>query len=232
MPARPVLRPGQWHRLGDAPGLLPLLQDDPATRETLAATGSLPHRLEATGPALRTAARHQLGSDPPRRLQEAVKKGGEETGPSPVDRAKSGTALHLACHGRAMPLGVIVTGANANDGVQTQKVLESLVIQPPAAERPVVIVEERSLPGAIGDGGYGNKPSRARAKAAGFRLRAPSRGRMQPGGGEIRNLGLGCYNLFGGFGRVARRLDRSAKRFLGWLQMAACVILVRSGFVR
>lgn len=131
-----------------------------------------------------------------------------------------------------MPLGVIVTGANANDGVQTQKVLESLVIQPPAAEQPVVVVEERSLPGAIGDGGYGNQPSRTRAKEAGFRLRAPRRGQQEAGVGKIRNAVERCHNFFAQFGRIARRLDRSAKRFLGWLQMAACVILVRSGFVR
>jgi hypothetical protein len=131
-----------------------------------------------------------------------------------------------------MPLGVIVTGANANDGVQTQKVLESLVIKPPAPEQPAPAVDERSLPGAIGDGGYGNKPSRGRAKAAGFRLRAPGRGQKQAGVGKIRNAVERCHNFFAQFGRVARRLDRSAKRFLGWLQLAACVIFVRSGFVR
>lgn len=131
-----------------------------------------------------------------------------------------------------MPLGVVVTGANANDGVQTQQVLEALVIRPPAAERPAAVVAERSLPGVIGDGGYGNKPSRARAQAAGFRLRAPSRGQPHAGLGKVRNAVERCHNFFAQFGRVARRLDRSAKRFLGWLQMAACVILIRSGFVR
>jgi transposase len=131
-----------------------------------------------------------------------------------------------------MPLGVIVTGANANDGVQTQKVLESLVIQPPAPERAAEIVDERGLPGALADGAYGNKPSRQRARDAGFRLRAPSRGKKQTGVGKIRNAVERCHNFFAQFGRVARRLDRSAKRFLGWLQMSACVILVRSGFVR
>src|SRR4051812_3210135 len=101
MPARPVLRPGQRPCLGDAPRLLSLVQNHPATLETLAATGGLPRSLEATGPTLRTVARHQLGSSPPRWLQEAVKKRGEATGPSPVDRAKCGTALHLACDSRA-----------------------------------------------------------------------------------------------------------------------------------
>ena len=35
-----------------------------------------------------------------------------------------------------MPLGATITGANANDGVQTQAVLESLVIDPPQPEKP------------------------------------------------------------------------------------------------
>jgi len=32
-------------------------------------------------------------------------------------------------------------------------------------------------------------------------------------------------------GQMLRSFDRSAKRYLGWLEMAACVILLRSGFV-
>ena len=32
-------------------------------------------------------------------------------------------------------------------------------------------------------------------------------------------------------GEIFRRFDRSARRYLGWLEMAACVILLRSGFV-
>jgi hypothetical protein len=131
-----------------------------------------------------------------------------------------------------MPLGVVVTGANANDGVQTRAVLEALVVKPPVPGQPVRVVDVRSLPGAVGDGGYGNGPSRERAKAAGFRLRAPSRGQKQPGVGKVRNAVERCHNFFAQFGRVARRLDRSAKRFLGWIQLAACIILIRSGFVR
>jgi hypothetical protein len=52
-----------------------------------------------------------------------------------VDRSKCGTALHLVCDARAMPLGVVVTGANANDGRQTEAVLRALVLQPPASEK-------------------------------------------------------------------------------------------------
>jgi transposase len=130
-----------------------------------------------------------------------------------------------------MPLGVIVTGANANDGCQTEDVLNHLVVRPPAAELPVAQVDPRSLPRAQADGAYGNKPTHKRARRAGFRLQAPKRGQARPGVGKIRNAVERCHNFFAQFGRVFRRFDRSARRYLAWLEMAACVILLRSGFV-
>jgi transposase len=130
-----------------------------------------------------------------------------------------------------MPLGVVVAGANANDGCQTQKVLQSLVVRPPEPERPAAVPDERALPRATADGAYNNGPSRQRARAAGFRLQTPRRGQKDHGLGKIRNAVERCHNFFAQFGRIARRLDRSAKNFLGWLQLAACVIFIRSGFV-
>jgi transposase len=130
-----------------------------------------------------------------------------------------------------MPLGVVVTGANANDGCQTEIVLEHLVVQPPAPAVPVPQVDPRSLPHAQADGAYGNKPTQARANRAGFRMQAPQRGKARPGVGKIRNAVERCHNFFAQFGRVFRRFDRSAHHYLAWLEMAACVILLRSGFV-
>lgn len=131
-----------------------------------------------------------------------------------------------------MPLGVIVTPANANDGCHAQELLAALVVPPPAPTRPREELDVCSLPTAQADGAYGNRPSRARAKAAGFRLQAPSRGQRRPGVGRIRQAVERCHNFFAQFGRIGRRLDRSAKRFLGWVQLAACLIFLRSGFVR
>jgi len=131
-----------------------------------------------------------------------------------------------------MPLGVVVTPANANDGCHTQELLAALVVPPPAPMTPSVEPEARSLPTAQADGAYGNRPSRQRAKAAGFRLQDPSRGRRPHGVGKIRQAVERCHNFFAQFGRIGRRLDRSAKRFLGWIELAACVIFLRSGFVR
>lgn len=131
-----------------------------------------------------------------------------------------------------MPLGVVVTGANANDGCQTQDVLHALVVRPATPEPSAATPDPRSLPTAQADGAYGNGPTRQRAQDGGFRMQAPKRGEKRPGVGVIRNAVERCHNLFAQFGRIARRFDRLAKRYLGWIQMAACVIFVRSGFVR
>src|SRR5262245_62701999 len=163
MPARPTLHPDHRHRLGLRAPLLPLRPDHQGSVPDLAGIRSLPPGLAATGPALRAAARHQLGQDSPRRLQEAVKKGGTDTGPSPVDRSKCGTAIHLATDAHGLPLGAVVTKAGANDGVQTQAVLEAMVVQPPPAETPVPHPDPRDLPRARADGAYGNRHTRARA---------------------------------------------------------------------
>jgi transposase len=130
-----------------------------------------------------------------------------------------------------MPLGVIVTGANANDGCQTEDVLRALVITPSGAEAQVSCCDPRDFPRAQADGAYGNGPSQKRAERAGFRLQAPPRGKAQAGVGKIRNAVERCHNFFAQFGRIFRRFDRLARHYLGWLELAACIILLRSGFV-
>jgi transposase len=131
-----------------------------------------------------------------------------------------------------MPLGVTVTKAGANDGCQTHKVLAAMVVEPPEPIVPVAQPDARALPTAQADGAFGNAPSRARAESQGFRLQAPSRGQKRPGVGKVRNAVERCHNFLAQFGRVARRFDCSARRYLGWLQLAASIILIRSGFVR
>ena len=53
-------------------------------------------------------------------LDAAITKaplGGDETGPSPVDRGKSGTKRSLLCDRRGAPLSIVVTAANTHDKV-------------------------------------------------------------------------------------------------------------------
>ncbi|MFH8758306.1 IS5 family transposase [Streptomyces atroolivaceus] len=61
-----------------------------------------------------------------------AKKGGGDTGPSPVDRRKTGSKHHLICDGRGTPLKVITTAANVNDVTQTLALVDGI---PPVAGR-------------------------------------------------------------------------------------------------
>jgi putative transposase len=61
--------------------------------------------------------------------------GGEATGPSPVDRAKSGTKRSVLSDGRGAPLAVVVAGANAPDKTLAVETLDSIPV-----ERPAIVV--------------------------------------------------------------------------------------------
>lgn len=219
------------------PGRLPILQNGPTAVDRPAGARRIPSSLAAVGRTVSNTAWDQLlgsttgikscSTAPRSRLKK-----GRTNRAFPVDRAQCGTALQLACDGRAMPLGAVVTSANARDGCHTEALLAAWVEPPPALARPLEALDVRSLPTAQADGADGNRPSRARAHAAGFRLQAPSRGQRRPGVGKIRPAVECRHNFFAQFGRIGRRLDRSAQRFLGWIQWAACLIFLRSGFVR
>jgi len=132
-----------------------------------------------------------------------------------------------------MPLGAVVTGANANDGQQAGNVLESLVIKPPSPKVISRDTDPRDLPSARGDGAYGNEPTCQRAEQHGFRMRAPKRGQAKIAGiGRVRSAVERGHAFLCQFGRVFRRLDRLSPHYLGWIQLAACVIFIRAGFFR
>ncbi len=150
-----------------------------------------------------------------------------------MGRRKCGTAIHTASDAYGRAPGAVLTGANANDGVQAQA---ALVVKPPPAGVPVRQPDVRDLPRWRADGAYGHRPARGRATAAGSRVEAPKRGTArQPGVGRMRCAVQRCHAFRSQFGRIARRLDHAVKRYPGGVQRAACVIFIRhdvNGFVR
>ena len=61
------------------------------------------------------------------RLQSCTgQKGGEETGPSPVDRGKPGSKHHLAVDCNGIPLTVGLTAANLHDSREFENLLDTL----------------------------------------------------------------------------------------------------------
>ncbi|MFD7733417.1 IS5 family transposase [Kitasatospora phosalacinea] len=81
--------------------------------------------------------------------------GGEATGPSPVDRRKSGSKHHLISDGGGIPFHVITTAANVNDVTRTLDLVDGI---PPVAGR---VGRPRKRPDALlGDKGYDSNPNR------------------------------------------------------------------------
>ena len=52
----------------------------------------------------------------------------ESVGPNPTDRGKNGSKRHLLLDGRGVPLSLIVTGANVNDGKRIDEVLGAIMV--------------------------------------------------------------------------------------------------------
>jgi hypothetical protein len=130
-----------------------------------------------------------------------------------------------------MPLGGVVSGANANDGCQTEGLLQSLVVQLPAAEGCGGAVEERSLPRAQADGAYSNRPMQERARRAGFRLQAPKRDAGQSGMGTIRNAVERCHNFspnLGEYSGVSTGQLVTIWHRSKWLPVSSCSVRVFS----
>lgn len=59
-----------------------------------------------------------------RRLRRPGEKGGAATGPSPVDRAKTGSKHHILTCGNGFPLAVTLSAANINDHLMLPELLD------------------------------------------------------------------------------------------------------------
>lgn len=57
--------------------------------------------------------------------------GGDDTGPNPTDRAKSGVERSLLTAGHGVPLGLAVEGANRHDRKMVRQTIASLVVERP-----------------------------------------------------------------------------------------------------
>src|SRR4051794_15953400 len=82
-------------------------------------------------------------------------EGGEDTGPNPTDRGKSGTKHHVMTDAHGVPLAATVTAANVNEVTQVLDVLGEMA---PVGGKPG---PERQKPDRLqGDRGYDSEPVR------------------------------------------------------------------------
>jgi hypothetical protein len=94
-----------------------------AAASRLAAGGGVVRATPGPARQARKTRPHRLVSDVFRLCQHSGERGGEETGPNPVDRGRPGSKRHLLVGGDGLVLSVILTGANVHDS----KVFEDLI---------------------------------------------------------------------------------------------------------
>lgn len=156
-----------------------------------------------------------------RRLARAGQKGGLDTGPSPVDRAKTGSKHHLLTCGNGLPLVVELTAANVNDHLALPGLLNKV---PPLRGR--VGRPRTRVKALVADKGYDYPATRAELAKRRITAYIPRRGtrdNVQP----IRWVVEQTLALLHQFRRLAVRWERRTDIHHGFLTLGAALICYR-----
>jgi transposase len=150
-------------------------------------------------------------------------EGGEDTGPNPTDRSKSGSKHHVLTDAQGIPLAATMTAANVNEVTQVFQVLTDLQ---PVGGKPG---PKREQPDRLqGDRGYDSEPVRQVLRWLGI---TPILAARYTENGS----GLGVYRWFvertiswlHAFGRLRRRLDRLTEIQEAFLRIGCALICIR-----
>jgi transposase len=150
-------------------------------------------------------------------------EGGEDTGPNPTDRSKSGSKHHVMTDARGLPLSATVTAANVPEVTQ---VFQTLSGMPPVGGKPG---PKRQKPDRLqGDRGHHSDPVRQGLRGMGITPVLAARY-------TEHGSGLGVFRWFvertiawlHSFGRLRRRLDRLTEIHDAFLRVACALICLR-----
>ncbi|WP_344639284.1 IS5 family transposase [Kitasatospora cystarginea] len=152
-----------------------------------------------------------------------AKKGGEATGPSPVDRRKTGSKHHLISDGGGIPFHVITTAANVNDVTQTLALVDGV---PPVAGR---VGHPRKRPDALlGDKGYDSNPNRRELRRRGILPVISRKGERDIIGlGKLRYVVEQTFAQLHQFKRLAVRWERRLDLHNAFVSLACGLICWR-----
>ncbi|MGW0931803.1 IS5 family transposase [Streptomyces sp. NPDC002644] len=158
-----------------------------------------------------------------RRFPRPRQSGGVDTGPSPVDRRKTGNKHHLICHGRGTPLRVITTAANVNDVTRTLALVDGV---PPVAGHPG---RPRRRPEALlGDKGYDPNPNRRELRKRRILPVTSRKGSPNIKGlGKLRYVVEQTVALLHQFKRLAVRWERRTELHDAFVSLACGLICWR-----
>jgi transposase len=149
--------------------------------------------------------------------------GGEDTGPSPVDRRKPGTKHTLLVDRHGVPLAIHTAGANASDHTQ----IIPLVLDFPKVKgkpgRPKGLPDE-----AYADRGYDSDPTRGILRWLGIEPHIGRRKAAHGSGlGKVRWVVERTISWLKGLRRLRVRYDRLGVIQEAWNTLAASVICFR-----
>src|SRR5512144_1079207 len=150
-------------------------------------------------------------------------EGGEDTGPNPTDRGKSGSKHHVMTDAQGVPLAATVTAANVNEVTQVFQVLTDI---PPVGGKPG---PKRQKPERLqGDRGYDSEPVRRLLRWLGITPVLAARNTEHGSGpGVFRRFVERTISWLHSFGRLRRRLDRLTEIQEAFLRLACALICLR-----
>ena len=148
------------------------------------------------------------------------KKGGADTGPSPVDRRKTSSKHQLICDGRGTPLKAITTAADVNDVTQTLALVDGI---PPVAGRPG---RPRHRPEALlGDKGYDSHAHRDELRRRRIPPAISRKGSPNIKGlGKLRYVVEQTFALLHQFKRLVVRWERRTELHDAFVSLACSLI--------
>jgi transposase len=170
--------------------------------------------------------RHRLVAGERGQFERAGQKGGEQTGPNPTDRGKSGSKYHLVVDHDGIPLAVRLSAANAHDATQLLPLVDTIpsIIGPRGKPgRP------RKRPAKLhADKAYDSSDLRRALHARGITPRIARRG-------IDSSERLGChrwvvertFSWLLGCRRLGVRYERRADLLQGQLHLACALICLR-----
>ena len=153
----------------------------------------------------------------------AGEKGGSATGPSPVDRARSGSKHHLLVDATGIPLAWTLTGGNRNDVTQLLPLLERV---PPV--RGLVGRPRRRPKRLTADRGYDHDKYRRLLRQLGITPEIARRKTEHGSGlGRARWVVERTFAWLHHFKRLLVRYDRRAEIHEAFLALACCLVCFR-----
>src|SRR6516162_1176223 len=150
-------------------------------------------------------------------------EGGEDTGPNPTDRSKSGTKHHVLTDAQGIPLAATVTAANVNEVTEALHVLMDL---DPVGGKPG---RKRERPEHLqGDRGYDSEPLRQVLRWLGITPVLARRNTEHGSGlGKSRWFVERTISWLHALGRLRRRLDRLVDIQEAFLRLGCSIVCLR-----